>query len=572
MVGLITTRRGERLAPSNDLTKLRASVLGLLDRLFSKTSPAATPPEQRRDRTGRASAAKADSPVRGGAPSGSRDNGEGSSSAGAPRRRRRRRGGRGRRADGAPGDRSRDAQASPPRADTRTDSRSETSSGTQAARPADERPPAARERRPSGRRRGRGRGPTNAGNPVGNGAPNAATAKALASGGYNLSDVAALDQISPDDYSPEFREMGLSDRALAIVASLGFETPTPIQAETIPLMLRGDDVVGQAQTGTGKTLAFGLPIVEHADPTLPQVQAIVLVPTRELAQQVFGVIEFLAAAMGLQSTMLMGGRRLAQDFDALERRPQIVVGTPGRIIDHLQRRTLSLDHVRVAVLDEADRMLDIGFEPDMRRILSRCPKDRRTALYSATIPTAIKTLIWRYMDDPVHIQIEPEQRTAREIAQRYYEVAEQDKLDALQELLPEMTGQTLVFCNMKVTVDRLVRRLQDRRVPAEAIHGDLDQRKRDRVMQRFRNGDLQMLVATNVASRGLDIPDVSHVLNFDVPQNADEYVHRVGRTGRAGREGSAITFVGEWDLENFEAIQKAVGDQLERAELTLYAR
>jgi ATP-dependent RNA helicase DeaD len=394
----------------------------------------------------------------------------------------------------------------------------------------------------------------------------------LASGGYQFPDVAALDQISADDYSAEFRAMGLSDRALATVAALGFDSPTPIQAETIPLMLEGTDVVGQAQTGTGKTLAFGLPIVEHADPTLPQVQAIVLVPTRELAQQVFGVIEFLAAAMGLQSTMLMGGRRLVQDFDALERRPQIVVGTPGRIIDHLQRRTLSLDYVRVAVLDEADRMLDIGFEPDMRRILSRCPKDRRTALYSATIPTAIKTLIWRYMNEPVHIQIEPEQRTAREIAQRYYEVAEQDKLDALQELLPEMNGQTLVFCNMKVTVDRLVRRLQDRRVQAEAIHGDLDQRKRDRVMQRFRNGDLQMLVATNVASRGLDIPDVSHVLNFDVPQNADEYIHRVGRTGRAGREGSAITFVGEWDLEDFEAIQKVVGDQLERAELTLYAR
>ncbi len=365
--------------------------------------------------------------------------------------------------------------------------------------------------------------------------------------------------------------MGLSDRALAIVTALGFDEPTPIQKQAVPLLLAGRDVVGQAQTGTGKTLAFGLLIVERLDPQMPEVQAIVLVPTRELAQQVFGVLEFLAEAKGLQATALMGGRRLAQDFEALERRPQIVVGTPGRVIDHLQRGTLSLRRVRVAVLDEADRMLDIGFEPDMRRILSRCPDDRQTALFSATIPTAIKTLIWRYMHEPEHIQIEPEQRTAREIRQHYYEVAERDKLRALVEILPEMSGGTLIFCNMKVTVDRLVRRLRERDIPADAIHGDLDQRKRDRVMQQFRSGELRFLVATNVAARGLDIPDLNHVVNFDLPQNADEYVHRVGRTGRAGREGSAITFVSEWDYDVFEAIQKAVGDELQHGQLELYA-
>ena len=356
------------------------------------------------------------------------------------------------------------------------------------------------------------------------------------------------------------------------MAALGFDAPTPIQEQSVPMMLDGYDVVGQAQTGTGKTLAFGLLIIEKLDPASSDVQAVVLVPTRELAQQVVGALEVLAEAMGLQATALVGGRRLVQDFENLERRPQIVVGTPGRIIDHLQRGTLDLRGVRVAVLDEADRMLDIGFEPDMRRILSRCPDDRQTALFSATIPTPIKTLIWRYMHEPEHIQIEPDQATAREIQQQYYEVAEQDKLKALTELLPEMSGRTLIFCNMKVTVDRLVSRLQDRKILAEAIHGDLDQRKRDRVMERFRAGELQFLVATNVASRGLDIPDLNHVVNFDLPQSADEYVHRVGRTGRAGREGSAVTFVSEWDYEGFDAIKKRAGEDLQRGDLDLYAR
>lgn len=399
----------------------------------------------------------------------------------------------------------------------------------------------------------------------------AAERKALASGGYQLPPLAVIDAIDPDDYSQAFRELGLSDRALAVMASLGFEAPTPIQERAVPLMLDGRDVVGQAQTGTGKTLAFGLLIIERLDPASDVVQAVVLVPTRELAQQVFGVLEFLAEAMGLRATALMGGRRLVQDFDNLDRRPQIIVGTPGRIIDHLQRRTLDLRAVRVAILDEADRMLDIGFYPDMKRILRECPDDRQTALFSATIPTPIKTLIWQFMHQPEYIEIDPDQAAPREIQQRYYEVAEQDKLKALSELLPEMSGRTLIFCNMKVTVDRLVRRLRDRDIPAEAIHGDLDQRKRDRVMERFRAGELQFLVATNVASRGLDIPDLNHVVNFDLPQNADEYVHRVGRTGRAGREGSAITFVSEWDYDAFDAIKKLAGDDLMRRELNLYA-
>ena len=397
-----------------------------------------------------------------------------------------------------------------------------------------------------------------------------ATQKALLSGGYDLPDLAAVDDISQDDWPPPFRELGISDRMLSVLAALRFEEPTPIQQQAIPLLLDGRDVVGQAQTGTGKTVAFGIPAVELCDPAMGEAQAIVLVPTRELAAQVGTVLEYFARAAGLEATVLMGGRRLNDDFANLERGPQIVVGTPGRIIDHLERRTLNLNWVKLAVLDEADRMLDIGFEPDMRRILRRCPDDRQTALFSATIPTPIKTLIWRYMREPQEIHIAPEAATADGISQRYYEVANRDKLRAVEELLPELDGRTLVFCNMKVTVDRLVDRLRRSGLNADAIHGDRDQRKRDSVMGQFRAGDIQFLIATDVAARGLDIPNVNHVVNYDLPQTAEDYVHRVGRTGRAGKSGSAVSFVGEWDFEQLEKILTVVGDELERAELELY--
>ena len=515
--------------------------MGLLNRLIRKHDPAATA----------AGPSRPAAPVSPRTPEPAGQAGAATSPDGPRRSRRRRRGGR-RRSGRAQAER-----AAPPAAP-----RSE-------ERPPDD-PPAPRRSRSRRRRGDRDAAP--AGEPATNGSrASAAARKALASGGYQLPPLSVVDAIDPNDYPAAFRELGISDRALAVLASLGFDAPTPVQERTLPLLLDGHDVVGQAQTGTGKTLAFGLLIVERLDPRLREAQAVVLVPTRELAQQVFGVLEFLAEAMGLTAVPLMGGRRLNQDFDNLERRPQIVVGTPGRIIDHLGRGTLDLREVRVAVLDEADRMLDIGFEPDMRRILGRCPSDRQTALFSATIPTPIKTLIWRFMHEPEHVAIEPEQATPGAINQRYYEVAEQDKLKALSELLPEMQGRTLIFCNMKVTVDRLVRRLRDRDIPAEAIHGDLDQRKRDRVMERFRAGELQFLVATNVASRGLDIPDLNHVINFDLPQNADEYVHRVGRTGRAGREGSAVTFVSEWDYDAFDDIRERAGEDLVLDHLALYA-
>ena len=397
-----------------------------------------------------------------------------------------------------------------------------------------------------------------------------ATQKALLSGGYDLPDLDAVGAVEEQEWPAAFRRLGMSGRMLSVLTALGFAEPTPIQEQAIPLLLEGRDVVGQAQTGTGKTVAFGIPAVEMCDPSMGEAQAIVLVPTRELAAQVGTVLEYFARAAGLEATVLMGGRRLKDDFANLERGPQIVVGTPGRIIDHLDRRTLNLSWVKLAVLDEADRMLDIGFEPDMRRILRRCPEDRQTALFSATIPTPIKTLIWRYMREPEEIHIAPEAATAEGIAQRYYEVADRDKARAVEELLPELAGRTLVFCNMKVTVDRLVARLRHAGLDADAIHGDRDQNKRDRVMGRFRAGELQFLVATDVAARGLDIPDVTHVVNYDLPQTAEDYVHRVGRTGRAGKEGSAVSFVGEWDFEQLDKILKVVGEDLERAELELY--
>ena len=437
------------------------------------------------------------------------------------------------------------------------------------------------ERRPRAERRGggersRGQRRERGGRPPrprsDGGAGMTATQKALLSGGYDLPDLASVDEVGEDAWPPAFRALGISERMLSVLAALRFDEPTPIQEQAIPPLLDGRDVVGQAQTGTGKTVAFGIPAIELCDPSMGEAQAIVLVPTRELAAQVGTVLEFFARAAGLEATVLMGGRRLKDDFANLERGPQIVVGTPGRIIDHLDRRTLNLSWVKLAVLDEADRMLDIGFEPDMRRILRRCPSERQTALFSATIPTPIKTLIWRYMQEPREIHIAPETATAEGIAQRYYEVANRDKPRAVEELLPELDGRTLVFCNMKVTVDRLVDRLRRAGIDADAIHGDRDQSKRDRVMGSFRAGELQFLVATDVAARGLDIPDVNHVVNYDLPQTAEDYVHRVGRTGRAGKSGSAVSFVGEWDFEQLEKILATVGEELQRAELELYRR
>ena len=381
---------------------------------------------------------------------------------------------------------------------------------------------------------------------------------------------AQLDE--PLEVPPAFSALGLNGESLTSIARLGFSQPTPIQAQSIPALLDGHDVVGVAQTGSGKTLAFGLPMVERIDPDEHEVQAIVLVPTRELAQQVLDVLSDIGRSRGLRTVGLLGGHALKRDFAALHEQPHVAVGTPGRIIDHLRRETLNLRRVRYAVLDEADQMLDIGFLPDIRRILGRTPKSRQTALFSATMPTSIRRLIWQFMDDPVTITVDSELSTVDSVEQIYFEVAQRDKTAGLRELIDrELKGRTLVFCNMRRGVDRLAQDLEGRGVRVGALHGDMDQRRRDKVVESFRGGELDILIATNVAARGLDIPQITHVVNFDAPQNAEEYVHRIGRTGRAGRQGKAITFVGEWDYDNFKRVTDEFGDEMTKERLDLYA-
>ena len=368
-----------------------------------------------------------------------------------------------------------------------------------------------------------------------------------------------------------FLALDLGDAPMQAVARLGFAHPTPIQHLAIPVLLAGRDVVGIAQTGTGKTLAFGLPMIERLDASRRVVQAIVLVPTRELAQQVLDVLQDVGAASGLDTVGLLGGRSLDRDFRALERKPHVVVGTPGRIIDHLNRGTLTLESVRYAVLDEADQMLDIGFLPDITRILSRTPRRRQTALFSATMPHAIQRLVYRYMESPETISIAPQGTTVDAIEQIYFEVAQRDKVRGLRELIErELKGRTLVFSRTRRGVDFVADRLSRDGVRVGALHGDMEQRRRDQVVQAFREGNLDVLIATNVAARGLDIPEITHVVNFDVPMNAEEYVHRIGRTGRAGREGKAITFVCENDIGEFDVLLNAFGDRLKKEELYLY--
>ncbi len=396
-------------------------------------------------------------------------------------------------------------------------------------------------------------------------------AKASAPAAVRRARPAAPSTADPSGYPQAFVDLGATERTLPALATFGFATPTPIQEQAIPALLAGGDVVGIAKTGSGKTVAFGVPMVEKLDADLGEVQGLVLVPTRELAQQVLEVLQLLAAPRGMMAIGLLGGHSIRNDLSALERRPQIVVGTPGRIIDHLQRGTLSLRHVSYAILDEADQMLDIGFLPDIRRILGRTPKRRQTALFSATMPGSIRRLIWQFMVDPQQVAVDAESTPVESIEQIYFEVAHRDKAAGLRELIDrELKGRTLVFCKTKRAVDMLEANLSRMGVRVGALHGDMDQRHRDRVIADFRVGALDVLVATNVAARGLDIPEITHVLNFDVPQNPEEYVHRIGRTGRAGRDGKAITFVSEWDMNEFDAIRKEFGDRLHEERLDLY--
>jgi len=360
-----------------------------------------------------------------------------------------------------------------------------------------------------------------------------------------------------------FTELGLSESTLEALAHLGYATPTPIQEQAIPPLLEGRDVIGQAQTGTGKTAAFGLPMVEYADPSDPSVQALVLTPTRELCIQVTQALRAYGATKEMSVVAVFGGAPIRDQATRLKD-AQIVVGTVGRVMDMISRHHLFLDDARYVILDEADEMLDLGFLEDVEAILRRAPMGRQTALFSATVPPEIRRLADTFMHDPVEIKVRAATLTIDTVDQFYVEVPDREKPDALVRVLKEeRPEQAIVFVRTKIGVDRLARRLGDAGVRVKTLHGDMTQGARDGVMIAFKGGRERLLVATDVAARGLDITGVSHVVNYDVPNSPDVYVHRIGRTGRAGESGRAVTIITPKQRRELEAIERHAKTEIE---------
>jgi ATP-dependent RNA helicase DeaD len=360
-----------------------------------------------------------------------------------------------------------------------------------------------------------------------------------------------------------FADLGLAPDLLGIIDELGYEEPTPVQARAIPVLLQGRDLIAQAQTGSGKTAAFALPAVQNVDTSRRAVQVLVLAPTRELAVQVAEATHRFGGRRGVSVVPVYGGQPIDRQLRALRFGAHVVVGTPGRLLDHLRRGSLSLVDVRLLVLDEADEMLDMGFIEDIEEILRQTPDERQTALFSATIPPNIQRLARSYMRDPENITVTPEKLTVPQIEQRYVEISPRNKLDALTRLIDiEAPQAAMIFCRTRREVDDLGEALVSRGYAAEAIHGDLSQTQRDRVMARFRSNQAELLVATDVAARGLDIENVTHVFNFDIPEDPDAYVHRIGRTGRAGRSGVAITLVTPREQRLLRMIERVIGQRI----------
>ncbi|GGJ78961.1 ATP-dependent RNA helicase DeaD [Anoxybacillus voinovskiensis] len=362
-----------------------------------------------------------------------------------------------------------------------------------------------------------------------------------------------------------FHELGLSNDVMKAISRMGFEETTPIQAETIPLSLQNKDVIGQAQTGTGKTAAFGIPLVEKIDTKQDAVQGLVVAPTRELAIQVSEELYKIGAVKRVRVLPIYGGQDIERQIRALKKRPHIIVGTPGRIIDHINRKTLRLEHVHTVVLDEADEMLNMGFVEDIEAILSNVPTERQTLLFSATMPEPIRRIAERFMNNPHLVKVKAKEMTVPNIEQYYLEVQEKKKFDILTRLLdiqaPELA---IVFGRTKRRVDELAEALNLRGYAAEGIHGDLSQAKRLSVLRKFKEGSIEILVATDVAARGLDISGVTHVYNFDIPQDPESYVHRIGRTGRAGKTGVAMTFVTPREIGQLHNIERTTKRKMER--------
>jgi ATP-dependent RNA helicase DeaD len=365
-----------------------------------------------------------------------------------------------------------------------------------------------------------------------------------------------------------FAELGLGPEALRAIADLGYGAPTPIQEQTIALLLAGHDVIAQAPTGTGKTAAYGLPIVERLEVAELRPQALIMTPTRELAIQVSEALQRLGKHREMVTLPIYGGAPYERQFRALARGVQVIVGTPGRLLDHMRRGTVDLTHVRTVVLDEADEMLDMGFIEDIESILEALPAERQSALFSATIPTRVARLAEKYLREPQRVSVAAKEAVAPKVRQVYYEVSWPEKTEALARILDyEQPDSAIVFVRTRRDADEVAERLSGLGYIAQPIHGDLNQTQRERTLARFREGRTQLLVATDVAARGLDIPEVSHVINYDLPEDADAYVHRIGRTGRAGRSGEALTLVTPRERRALGMIERLIHRRLQRLRL-----
>ncbi|MFE3290328.1 DEAD/DEAH box helicase [Rhodococcus sp. NPDC059234] len=373
----------------------------------------------------------------------------------------------------------------------------------------------------------------------------------------------------PETDSTTFADLGIDERVLRALTDVGYESPSPIQAATIPPLMAGNDVVGLAQTGTGKTAAFAVPILSRIDTEQKRPQALVLAPTRELALQVaeaFG--KYSAHIPGLSVLPIYGGQAYGVQLSGLRRGAQVIVGTPGRVIDHLEKGTLDLSHLDYLVLDEADEMLKMGFQEDVEKILAETPEYKQVALFSATMPPAIRKISKQYLHDPVEITVKGKTSTATNITQRWVQVAHQRKLDALTRVLEvEDFEAMIIFVRTKQATEDLAERLRARGFSSAAINGDIVQAQRERTIGQLKNGNLDILVATDVAARGLDVDRISHVVNYDIPHDTESYVHRIGRTGRAGRSGDALLFVAPRERHLLKAIEKATRQPLTEMQL-----
>lgn len=363
-----------------------------------------------------------------------------------------------------------------------------------------------------------------------------------------------------------FAELGISPEVLRAIEKMGYEEASPIQSESIPPLLAGRDLVGTSQTGSGKTAAFGIPAIECVDPQLRKPQVLILCPTRELAVQVAeGIAQLAAFKPGVRELPIYGGASYDRQFRGLDQGAQVIIGTPGRLMDHLKRGSLRLDSLKMVVLDEADRMLDMGFVEDIRDILQQSPPERQTVCFSATFPPQIRDLIDTFTNDPVSVRIESQQMTVPSIDQTYYEVERRSKIEALCRIIDFKDLKFgIIFCATKLMCDDLTDHLSARGFTAEKLHGDLSQAMRERVLARFKKHEIEFLIATDVAARGLDVDDVEVVFNYDLPHDGEDYVHRIGRTGRAGRDGQAITLVAGREIYKLQHIMRFIGTRIHR--------